>query len=119
VTGFAHLIDDGPMILALLEMLHGQLSQLPPPQSTTQNRSIPLALQCGSVWQVPKHSSFVRGQPISEAAPKKSLGSLIIGVADRACRALSDFCLASFAVELAGPFAPAPSTQPVFADPHE
>jgi hypothetical protein len=35
VTSFSYQIDDGPVILATLEMLYSQLRELPPSQPTT------------------------------------------------------------------------------------
>jgi hypothetical protein len=36
VTGFTYQIDDGPVILATLEVVNGEFSQFAPPQATTQ-----------------------------------------------------------------------------------
>jgi hypothetical protein len=36
VTGFTYQIDDGPVILATLEVVNGEFSQFAPPQATTE-----------------------------------------------------------------------------------
>jgi hypothetical protein len=36
VTGFTYQIDDGPVILATLEVVNGEFSQFAPPQATAE-----------------------------------------------------------------------------------
>ena len=57
VTAFSYQINDGPVILATLEVINGEFRQFATPQATTQqqskNRSVPRALQSGRIRELP------------------------------------------------------------------
>jgi hypothetical protein len=52
VTALSYQVDDGPMILATLEVIYREFSQFAPPQATTQREPQPLGryTQQPSTW---------------------------------------------------------------------
>ena len=79
MTTFADQVDDGPVLLSLLQMLHRQVNQFRPPQTATeqqrQHRKVSLAPDRASGRNAEKRFPLICGQPVSEPDPE-FLGSL-------------------------------------------
>ena len=71
MSALTHQIDNRPVVVAALESSNIKLSNFPPPKPAAQQdreqRSIPLALQCRGIGQLPQLSCLLSGQPVSEA----------------------------------------------------
>ena len=65
MTAFSNEVHDGPMILATLQVVESQISQLPPSKTTTEqdsnNRTVSLAFERFSVGRLPQSARLTSG----------------------------------------------------------
>src|ERR1039458_1306766 len=73
-ASFAHEIHDGPVILALLNVIHGEVHKFRPPQPAPEKHakygSVPLAAQSFRFRCVNQPASLFRCQPVAEPHAK-------------------------------------------------
>ena len=74
VPPFAEKVDNGPMVLPLLEMIKPQTDSLMPPKTAGKEKSqespIPLSFNAIAIRRLPERMALLGGQPVSQADPE-------------------------------------------------